>query len=414
MKKIIFLTLLSLISYNNYSQNVITIIEPNSEDSRVITTGVPFLLIAADPRAAGLADMGVATSADAFSQQWNPSKAAFSISKQGIGVTYTPYLGKLVNDVFLGNITYFNRINERSAVAGSFRYFSSGEIELRETVDQIPLIVKPNELIFDLTYSLRLSDRIAMGITGRYIRSDLKLQTSIEDANAANSFAVDISAYYQSEEIAMSSFDGRWRAGINISNIGPKLKYDETGQESFLPTNLALGGGFDFILDEYNTIGVTAQVNKLMVPTPPRYGTETTFDDVTGDGEFNPEDGDILISQTNNVIYEGEDPDVSFFKGMFQSFGDAPGGFSEELNEFTWALGAEYWYRDVFAFRAGYFNEHETKGARKFLSLGAGFKYTSISIDLSYLISTSKVQSPLEGTLRFGLTFNFGDEYDEY
>ena len=253
-----------------------------------------------------------------------------------------------------------------------------------------------------------------MGVTGRYIRSDLKLQTAIEDANAANSFAVDISAYYQSEEVAMSSFDGRWRAGINISNIGPKLKYDETGQESFLPTNLALGGGFDFILDEYNTIGVTAQVNKLMVPTPPIYGTETTFDDVSGDGVYNPGDGDILISETNNVIVEGKDPNVSFFKGMFQSFGDAPGGFSEEMQEFTWALGAEYWFRDVFAFRAGYFNENPTKGARQFFSLGAGFKYTSISIDLSYLISTSKVISPLEGTLRFGLTFNFGDEYDEY
>ena len=414
MKKIIFLTILGLFVVKMSSQNIITTIVPNSEDSRVITTGVPFLLIAADPRAAGLADMGVATSADAFSQQWNPSKAAFLISKQSIGVTYTPYLGKLVNDVFLGNITYSNRISETSAVSGSFRYFSSGEIELRETPEQSPLIVKPNELIFDLTYSLRLSDRIAMAVTGRYIRSDLKLQTAIEDANAASSFAVDISSYYQSEEMALSNFDGRWRAGINISNIGPKLKYDETGQESFLPTNMALGAGFDFILDEYNTVGVTAQVNKLLVPTPPRYGTETTFDDVTGDGEYNPEDGDILISQTNNVIYEGKDPNVNFMKGMFQSFGDAPGGMSEELQEFTWALGAEYWFRDVFAFRAGYFNEHQTKGARKFMSLGAGFKYTSISIDLSYLISTSKVQSPLEGTLRFGLTFNFGDEYDEY
>ena len=372
------------------------------------------MLIAADGRAAGLADMGVATSTDAFSQQWNPSKAAFAISKQAIGVTYTPYLGKLVNDVFLGNITYVNRINERSAVAASFRYFSSGEIELRETPDQEPLIVKPNELLFDVTYSLRLSDRIALGITGRYIRSDLKLQTAVEDANAANTFAVDISSYYQSEEMAMSNFDGRWRAGINISNIGPKLKYDETGQESFLPTSMALGAGFDFILDEYNTIGVTAQVNKLLVPTPPIYGTETTFDDVSGDGEFNPEEGDVLISQTNNVIVEGKDPNVNFMKGMFQSFSDAPGGFSEEIQEFTWAIGAEYWFRDVFAFRAGYFNENPTKGARQFFSLGAGFKYTSINIDLSYLISTSKVISPLEGTLRFGLTFSFGDEYDEY
>ncbi len=412
MKKLLFLTLLGLISSNMLSQNIITIITPNSEDSRAITTGVPFMLIAADARAAGLADMGVATSADAFSQQWNPSKSAFAISKQGIGITYTPYLGKLVNDVFLGNLTYYNRINERSAVAASFRYFSTGEIELRETVDQEPLIVKPNELLFDFTYSLRLSERIALGITGRYIRSDLKLQTAIEDANAANSFAVDISSYYQSEEMAYSSFDGRWRAGINISNIGPKLKYDQTGQESFLPTQLALGGGFDFILDEYNTVGVTVQFNKLLVPTPPMYGTETTFDDTNGNGEI--DEGEEIISSTNNVIYKGKDPNVSFFKGMTQSFTDAPNGFSEELQEVTWALGAEYWFRDVFAFRAGYFNENPEKGARQFLSLGAGFKYTSINIDISYLVSTSNVVSPLEGTLRFGLTFNFGDEYDEY
>ncbi len=362
---------------------------------------------------AGMADIGVATSADAFSQQWNPSKYAFALSKQGIGVTYTPYLGKLVNDVFLGNITYYNRLNEQSAVAASFRYFSSGEIELRETIDQEPLIVKPNELLFDITYSLRLSERIAMAVTGRYIRSDLKLQTALENANAASSFAVDISSYYQSEEIPMSSFDGRWRAGIDISNIGPKLKYDDVGSESFLPTNLALGAGFDFILDEYNTIGLTAEFNKLLVPTPPIYGTEISYIDENGDGQY--DEGDLITgSIANNSIYKGENPDVSFFKGMFQSFGDAPNGFREELQEVTWALGAEYWFRDVFAFRAGYFNENPNKGARQYFSLGAGFKYTTIKIDFSYLISTSKVVSPLEGTLRFGLTFNFGDEYDEY
>ncbi len=408
MKKIFFLTLLSIITFNLSAQEII-IIPDLENDSRVITTGVPFILIAGDARSAGLADIGVATSADAFSQQWNAAKFAFAKSKQGVGVTYTPYLSSLVSDIFLGNLTYYNRLNERSAFALGFRYFSNGEIELRETIDQEPLIVKPNELIFDASYSLRLSDRISMGITGRYIRSDLKLQTGNEDATSANSFAVDISGYYQSEEMAYNSFDGRWRGGFNISNIGPKLKYDEVGSESNLPTNLALGAGFDFILDEYNTIGVTAEFNKLLVPTPPIRGVE--FVDVDGDGAFDPAIDELI---DDNAIYKGKDPDVSFFKGMFQSFGDAPNGFSEELNEFTWALGAEYWFRDVFAFRAGYFNEHETKGSRKFMSLGAGFKYTTINIDISYLISTSKVVSPLEGTLRFGLTFNFGDEYDEY
>ncbi|HNP67070.1 MAG TPA: type IX secretion system outer membrane channel protein PorV [Aequorivita sp.] len=389
MKKLFIPILLSLVAFKGMAQ------DPGNEntgiENRVITTGVPFILIAADPRAAGMGDIGVTTSADAFSQQWNPAKYAFSLSKQGVGVTYTPYLSKLVNDIFLGNLTYYNRLNERSAVAASFRYFSNGEIELRQTADEEPLLVKPNELLFDVSYSLRLSERFAMAVAGRYIRSDLKLQTALADASAANSFAVDIAGYYQSEEIPYNDFDGRWRMGFNISNIGPKLKYDEVGSESNLPTNLALGGGFDFILDEYNKVGVSAQVNKLLVPTP---------SDSNNDGFINNEDD-----------YYNE----SFFGGMFSSFGDAPDGFSEELKEFTWALGAEYWYQDVFAFRGGYFNESDDKGSRKFASIGAGFRYTAINIDISYLFSTSKLaNSPLDGTLRFGLTFNFGDTYDEY
>ncbi len=388
MKRILIPMLLCFVVFNTNAQEDL-IINPN--DSRVITTAVPFVLIAADSRAAGMGDMGVATSMDGFSQQWNPAKYAFSTYKQGIGVTYTPYLSQLVNDIFLGNLTYYNRINERSAVAASFRYFSLGDIELRETADQEPLIQSPNELTLDVSYSLRLSERFSMAVAGRYLRSDLKLQVADEDATAGSSFAVDLAGYYQSEEIRYDEFDGRWRAGFNISNLGPKMKYDDVGQENFLPTNLALGGGFDFILDAFNRVGVTAEVNKLLVPTPP-------------------------LRYTNGEIAEGKDDDVSFFKGVFQSFGDAPGGFSEELKEFTWALGAEYAYQDSFFLRTGYFNESDDKGSRKFLSLGAGFKYTSINIDVSYLFSTSKVRSPLEGTLRFGLTFNFGenDYYVEY
>jgi len=388
MKKIFIPILLALVSIKATAQ----------ESNRVITTGVPFLLIAADARSGGMGDIGVATSSDAFAQQWNPAKYAFAISKQGVGITYTPYLSNLVNDIFLGNLTYYNRINERSAVAASFRYFSLGDIELRDTFDQEPLIQSPNEFTFDVSYALRLSDRFSMAVAGRYLRSDLKIQASNEDATAAGSFAVDIAGYYQSEEIAYNDFDGRWRAGFNVSNVGPKIKYDEVGQENFLPTNLGVGAGFDFILDQYNKVGVNLELNKLLVPTPPDL-------DVNGDGEITEEEQSQAIQD-----YQ----DISFFSGIFQSFGDAPDGFSEELKEFTWALGAEYWYQDVFAFRTGYFNESEEKGSRKFLSLGAGFKYTAINIDISYLFSTSKVRSPLEGTLRFGLTFNFGDEYDEY
>ena len=361
-----------------------------------------------------MGDMGVATSVDAYSQQWNPSKYAFSEAKSGFAIGYTPYLSKLVNDIFIGNFTYFNRLNERSAFAASFRYFGLGEIELRESEISEPLIVKPNELTFDVSYALRLSDQFSMGVALRYLRSDLKIQTFDPDAKAAGSYGVDISGYYQSEEEAYSDFNGRWRGGFAIQNLGPKIKYDEGGRENFLPTNLRLGGGFDFIFDQYNRINVTAEVTKLLVPTPPIVGTETVFEDLNGNGTYEMGE-DTLISETDRVIFEGQSDDVNFMSGVFQSFNDAPGGFSEELDEFTWALGAEYLYQDSFALRAGYFNENEFKGARKFFSLGAGFKYTTIDIDLSYLFSASKVQSPLENTLRFSLSFNIGDgEYTEY
>lgn len=407
-----FIVLITLIISNTFFGQTTVI---TNQDSRVITTGVPFLLIASDARAAALGDMGVATSVDAYSQQWNPSKYAFSEAKSGIAVSYTPYLSKLVNDIFIGNITYFNRINERSAFATSLKYFSLGEIELLEDEFQEPIIEKPNELTLDASYALRLSDQFSMSVALRYIRSDLKIQQIDPNAKAANSFAVDIAGYYQSEEVAYDEFNGRWRGGFAIQNLGPKLKYDDAGRENFLPTNLRLGGGFDFIFDSYNKVSVTAEVTKLLVPTPPIVGEEFNYTDVNGDGIYIEEDDGPLGTSNGEVIIDGKDDNVSFVKGVFQSFGDAPGGFSEELDEFTWALSAEYLYQDSFALRAGFFNENELKGARKFFSLGAGFKYSTIDIDLSYLFSAAKVQSPLENTLRFSLSFNFGDgEYVEY
>jgi len=239
----------------------------------------------------------------------------------------------------------------------------------------------------------------------RYLLSDLRLNyDENSDASAASSFGVDISGYYQSEEEAYADFNGRWRMGFALQNIGPKFKYDEGGEENFLPTNLRLGAGFDFIFDQYNKVAVTAEVAKLLVPTPPIYG----FVDSDEDGEYDEGSEEV-------VIYKGKDPNVGFLSGMFQSFGDAPDGFSEELKEFTWSLGAEYVYQDSFAFRTGYFNESEEKGARKFFTLGAGFKANVVNIDLAYLFSASKVQSPLDSTLRFSLTFNIGaGEYNEY
>ncbi|SHN06378.1 type IX secretion system outer membrane channel protein PorV [Flavobacterium xinjiangense] len=372
----------------------------NAQD-RVITTGVPFLLVSADARAAGMADVGVSSSADAFSQQWNPAKYAFAIDKQGFSVSYTPYLTDLVNDISLGQLTYYNKLNERSAFAASLRYFGLGNIELRETgnPDEVPRIVSPNEFAFDGSYSLKLSERFSMAVAGRYIHSSLKVASDNGDATPASSFAVDIAGFYQSEEIAFNEFNGRWRGGFNIQNLGPKISYDnDEFSTNFLPANLKIGTGFDFIFDEYNKVALNLEFNKLLVPTPQN-------PDLNGDGTVTTEE-----RAQNFEDYRS----IGWVSGVFKSFGDAPDGFGEELKEFTYAAGAEYLYQDSFAMRMGYFHESPQKGARQFFSLGAGFKYNIVKVDVSYLFSASKVKNPLENTLRFSLTFNFGDKYDEY
>jgi hypothetical protein len=412
MRKFVFIFLTGLTFICEISAQEATVIVPEPNDTRVITTGTAFMQIAADARAAGMGDQGVATAPDAFSQQWNISKYAFLNADQGFSFTYTPYLSALVNDIFLGGLTYYNKLDDRSAISGGFRYFSLGEIQFTDKNGADLNVEKPNEFTFDIAYSLKLSDNFSMGVGLKYIRSDLKLDGStIEAATAAgpaSSFAVDIGGYYESDEKAYESFNGKWRGGFALQNIGPKIKYEEDGDDSFLPTTLRLGGGFDFILDGANKIGVTLEASKLLVPTPPIYGTKFVYEDIDGDGQYN--DGiDVELSTDDNYIIEGKDPNVSFSKGMFQSFNDAPGGFSEELKEVTYSLGAEYLYQDAFAFRLGYFYENETKGARKFFSLGAGFKYNVVNIDLSYLLSTSKVVSPLENTLRFSLSFNIDE-----
>lgn len=365
----------------------------------VITTAVPFLLVAADARSAGMGDNGVATSTDAFSQQWNPSKYTFATDQQGFAVSYTPYLTDLVNDISLAQITYYNRYSDKSSFAGSFRYFGLGDIELRQDFDSPALIVSPNEFAFDLSYSLKLSEKFSMAVAGRFINSNLKVATENNDSSSSSSFAVDVAGFFQSEEIAYRDFNGRWRAGFNLQNMGPKMSYDNDDlNNNFLPANMRLGGGFDFILDEYNKIAVNLELSKLMVPTP-------QSSDLNGDGTITAEE-----ERQNSDNYRS----IGWFSGMLHSFTDAPGGFSEELKEVTYSLGSEYVYQDSFSFRAGYFYESPDKGAREFFSLGAGFKYSSMKIDVSYLFSASKVQNPLENTLRFSLTFNFGNKYENY
>lgn len=367
---------------------------------RVITTGVPFLLIAADARAAGLGDQGVATTADNFSQQWNPAKYAFALDKQGFSISYTPYLTQLVNDISLGQVNYYNRFSERSAVGVSLRYFGLGEIELRQNFDDTPNVVKPNELAFDASYSLKLSNSFSMAVAGRYIRSNLKIADATTDSKPASSFAVDVAGFFQSEEIAFNEFNGRYRLGFNFQNMGPKISYDNDQNDvnsNFLPANMRLGGGFDFVLDEYNKVTASVEFAKLLVPTP-------QDPDLDGDGVVTSSE-----RSQNNADYRS----ISWVSGLFSSFGDAPDGFGEEFKEFTYSVGAEYSYQDSFAFRLGYFHESPEKGARKFFSLGAGFKYNVVKVDVSYLFSASKVKNPLENTLRFSLSFNFGDKYDE-
>lgn len=378
------------------------------KDSRVISTGVPFLLVAADARSAGMADQGVATRADAFSQQWNPAKYSFCLDKQGFTTSYTPYLTSLVNDISLAQVTYYNRFGAdgRSAFAGSIRYFGLGEIELRDNPEDTPNIVKPNEFALDGSYSLQLSEKFSMAVAGRYIRSALRIASATSDAKPASTFAVDVAGFYQGEETAYSDFNGRLRLGFNFQNMGPKINYDagtdDDNSANFLPANMRLGGSYDFILDDFNKVSINVEFAKLLVPTPQSA-------DLDGDGLILT-DEEIALRAQNNADYRK----INWVSGIFKSFNDAPGGFSEELKEFTYSVGTEYLYQDSFAFRLGYFHESPEKGDRKFFSLGAGFKYNIVKVDVSYLFSASKVKNPLENTLRFSLSFAFGDKYEEY
>ncbi len=423
MKKIALLLIISA-SFNNVTAQQT---QTSPLDSRVITTGVPFLLVAADARSAGMADQGVATSPDTYSQQWNPAKYTFALDKQGFSTSYTPYLTDLVNDISLGQVTYYNRFGDegRNAFAFSLRYFGLGEIELRQNAEDAPQIVKPSELALDGSYSLKLSERFSMAVAGRYIRSALRIPdaSGTGDAKPASTFAVDVAGFYQGEEAAFDSFNGRLRLGFNFQNMGPKINYDagtaDDGSANFLPAMMRIGGGYDFIFDEYNKVSFNVELAKLLVPTP-----FLRVDPVTVDPASNsPEDiaAAAAINQANtdaansiNTSNRNKYNSINWVSGILKSFNDAPGGFSEELKEFTYSLGTEYLYQDSFAFRLGYFHESPIKGARKFFSLGAGFKYNVVKVDVSYLFSASKVKNPLENTLRFSLTFNFGDKYDDY
>lgn len=361
------------------------------EDPNPVLTGAPFLRISPDARAGGLGDMGAATSPDAFSQYWNPAKYAFSRNYSGVAISYTPYMSSITDDVFLLNASFFTFLGqeERSTVSASLYYFNIGEIDLTELVGtQIVQtgIAKPNEFSFDLSYGLRLSDNYSMAVTGRFVRSDLFNNIDDGSVQPANTFSVDVSGFFQTPRHDWNNFEGRLRAGFNVSNIGPKLDYSNSEENAaYLPTNLRLGVGYDFILDDFNTVALTLETNKLLVPTP-QFGED---------------------SNGNKYIYI---PNKGVIEGMFSSFNDAPGGFKEELQEFNWAASLEYSYNNVLFLRGGYFHESPMKGDRQHLTLGAGLKYNAFGLDFSYLIPVSKMNNALENTLRFGLTWDFGGD----
>lgn len=384
MKKITA-SLLILASGFTFAQN-------KDEVNNPIMTGAPFLRISPDARAGGLGDQGVATSADNYSQFWNAAKYSFAPDYSGVAFSYTPYMGSLVNDVFLLNATYYTFLgqDERSTLGASIYYFNMGEIELNELVgtDVVSTgMAKPNEFSIDLSYGLRLTDNYSMAVTGRFIRSDLFNGVSDGTVQPANTFAVDLAGYYQSETMDTNNFEGKLRGGFQISNIGPKLDYSNSEDNaSYLPTTLRLGVGYDFKFDDYNKVGITTEFSKLLVPTP-----QYEYD----------EEGNI----TNSYI-----PNKGVMEGIFSSFGDAPGGGSEELKEITYSVGAEYSYNDALFIRAGYFHESPMKGDRQHLTLGLGLKYNSFAFNASYLIPMSDTNNALENTLRFGIAWNFGGE----
>jgi len=348
-----------------------------------IQTGVPFLTIAPDSRAGGMGDVGVATSPDISSQHWNPAKFAFIKGSGGVSLSYSPWLRNLIGDINLAYLTGYKRLDKRQVISASLLYFSLGNITFTDMFGNTTRNFNPNEFAVDVAYSRSFSDYISGGLAFRYIYSNLTGGTSVGGAETkpGMSFSSDVSVYYN-RDIKVADMDGNAGFGVNISNIGTKISYTDDQDPDFIPTNLRIGGIFGVDLDPYNSLSLAVDLNKLLVPTPPIY------DDSTG------------------AVTSGMDPNVSVPVGMFHSFYDAPGGFKEEIHEITYSLGLEYWYNKQFAVRTGYFHEHETKGNRKYFTVGLGLKLNVFSLDFSYLLPVYQ-NHPLAHTLRFTLAFDF-------
>lgn len=386
MKKVTLLTILLALGGSLWAQ---TTWLGQSNNQNYISTGMPILLIAPDAVSSGMGDVGVATTPDVYSAHWNNAKFAFIEGTMGVSTTFTPWLRNLkVGDMNLLYLGGYYHINKRSTAAASLTYFSLGDIEMTDIMGEKITDLHPNEFAFDLTYALMITDNLSLGATGRFMRSDLTNGQTINDGSgnsethAANSLAADIGLYYQkpvskTEEIALGAF---------ISNLGAKLRYSEdNNNQEFLPANLRIGGRYTNRIDDYNKVSVMLDINKLLVPTP-RWRSDTTQN----------------LTTYNNI---------GVVAGALQSFGDAPGGMSEELQELQLSAGAEYWYAETFAVRAGYFFEHKNKGGRQYATVGFGLRYNVISFDFSYLVPTAKLSTnPLSNTIRITLSIDLMPE----
>ena len=396
----LIMTMTLVFVINNSNAQTISSIRPDRINT--ITTAVPFLMITPDSRAGGMGDVGVATSTDVNSIHWNPSKLGFAEKKVAIGISYTPWLRALVSDINMAYLSGYYKTKKSGTIAASLRYFSLGNITFTDNNAQKILEAHPNEYAIDVAYGTKLSDDFSVGAAVRYIRSDLTNGAIVQGVNThpGNAIAADISALYRKKDIKLSDKKATGSIGLNISNIGQKMSYSDAGKNSdFIPINLRLGGSLDIQLDEYNSLAIAADVNKLLVPTPPIYQMEL---DSTG-----KETGKIAYDSNNEpIIAKGKDPNRGVTDGIFGSFNDAPGGGKEELKEINYSLGMEYWYNKLFALRFGYFYENPTKGNRQFFTLGAGVKYNVLGLDFAFLIPTKQRNNPLANTLRFSLTFD--------
>jgi hypothetical protein len=367
------------------------IVAQSKNEFNPIETGVTSLSIAPDARGASMGDIGAATDADANSQFWNPSKYAFAYSTAGVSLSYTPWLRKIVNDIFLANVSGYWKVGreDNQALSASLRYFSLGEVTTSGDVYG-GQILNPYELSVDVGYSRKLSEKYSMGVVLRYIYSDLGFSTSYagDQSTGASAFSADISGYYNTYPIIGRS-ECKWAWGWNISNIGSKVNFNDGESPAFLPTNLRLGTTFTFPLADYHNLALSVDLNKLLVPAKPR---QSDYADTTeGQQEY------------LDAVTEWED--MSPITGIFKSFSDAPGGFKEEMREIRWSIGAEYSYNQQFFLRGGYYYENEYKGGRKYFGFGAGFALNVLRLDAAYMLATQQT-SPLDQTLRFTLTFD--------